>query len=254
MVVGMIMASSFAKRLQQIRHRQFVGRSDELARFQSAMSAPEPSFYLLHIVGPGGIGKTSLLHEFAYSCQEAGQFAYYMDGMDIEPTPPGFVTSLKTAMNLPETADPLTTLATHSNRTAILVDQFEYIAPLLVLSQTQFETAVREALRFFTQPEQLTNNPLLRSQLIQGHQNQLLSTSQRVQQLQQLIHQVTNSLQSTPRTMKWYRAVYHTYLQPAPTQEQAAEQINVPYGSYRRHLRAGVEHIIDALWRQEIGN
>lgn len=41
--------------------------------------------------------------------------------------------------------------------------------PLIVLSQPEFEQAVRQALRAYTQPEALEHNPLLRSRLVAEH-------------------------------------------------------------------------------------
>jgi len=53
--------------------------------------------------------------------------------------------------------------------------------------------------------------------------------------------------------VKFYRAVYHTYIQPAPTQEAAAELLDVPFSSYRRHLKTGVDQITEMLWHREVG-
>ncbi|HEY5574249.1 MAG TPA: hypothetical protein VIK64_14605, partial [Anaerolineales bacterium] len=58
---------------------------------------------------------------------------------------------------------------------------------------------------------------------------------------------------ASPRSEKYYRALERTYFHPAPTQEAAAELLDLPFSTYRRHLKAGIEHVIDALWQQEIG-
>jgi len=47
--------------------------------------------------------------------------------------------------------------------------------------------------------------------------------------------------------------VYRTYVQPAPTQEQAAEQLGVPFSTFRRHLNKGLERVADILWEREVG-
>ena len=60
--------------------------------------------------------------------------------------------------------------------------------------------------------------------------------------------------QESPRLVKFYRALYHTYLQPAATQEQAAEVLDLPFSTYRRHLRSGIEELTGRLWLREIGN
>ena len=69
-----------------------------------------------------------------------------------------------------------------------------------------------------------------------------------------IVRETAESLQKSPRLAKYYRAVYHTYFQPAMTQEQAAEVIDLPFSTYRRHLRSGIEELTARLWAREIGN
>jgi predicted DNA-binding protein (UPF0251 family) len=56
-----------------------------------------------------------------------------------------------------------------------------------------------------------------------------------------------------PRDEKYYRAVHRTYLQPAPTQEKAAEQLGVPFSTFRRHLNRGLDRVTEMLWDEEVG-
>jgi hypothetical protein len=49
-----------------------------------------------------------------------------------------------------------------------------------------------------------------------------------------------------------YRAIHRTYLEPAATQELAAESLDVPFSSYRRHLTAGIASITAWLWQREL--
>jgi hypothetical protein len=53
------------QRLSSARQRRFVGRSAELELFRAALSRDAPDFAVLHIHGPGGMGKTTLLRAFA---------------------------------------------------------------------------------------------------------------------------------------------------------------------------------------------
>jgi hypothetical protein len=46
-------------------------------------------------------------------------------------------------------------------------------------------------------------------------------------------------LESSPRDRRGYRVLHHTYLHPAPTQAVAAELLDLPMSTYRRHLAAG---------------
>ncbi|MGB8701467.1 MAG: hypothetical protein WCD18_18795 [Thermosynechococcaceae cyanobacterium] len=123
--------------------------------------------------------------------------------------------------------------------------------PLLVLSQSEFIDAVKEALRYFTRPDMLRQNPCLRSHLVvdQGTDS---GSSERVSILQTLIQEAVASLRASPRDDKLYRALYRTYLNPAATQEQAAELLDLPFSTYRRHLKAGIERVADILWQREI--
>jgi long-chain acyl-CoA synthetase len=41
-------------------------------------------------------------------------------------------------------------------------------------------------------------------------------------------------------------------LQPAPTQEVAAELLDLPFSTYRRHLKSAIERLTEVLWNQEL--
>lgn len=131
--------------------------------------------------------------------------------------------------------------------------------PLLVLSEPDFEKAVLEALRVFTNPEALRRNPLLRSRLVAsrlvGSTAAIAAAKpeQKVSALQAAIREAAESLQAALRTARGYRALYHTYLEPAPTQDKAAELLDLPFNTYRRHLHAGIADVTRLLWLQEIG-
>jgi hypothetical protein len=122
---------------------------------------------------------------------------------------------------------------------------------LLVLSEPDFIEAVNDALKNFTRTNTLHNNPLLYSHLIEDKVNSN-DIKERISTLQILIKQTAESLQASPRDDKLYRAIHRTYINPAPTQEQAAELLDLPFSTYRRHLKAGMERIAQILWQQEI--
>ena len=123
--------------------------------------------------------------------------------------------------------------------------------PLVVLSQPEFISSVHEALRNFSRPDALQENPLLRSRLVVQAAAKA-EQQERIATLQALLREVAESLQSSPREAKHYWAVYHTYLRPAPTQEQAAELLDLPFSTFRRHLKAGMTRVADILWHREI--
>jgi hypothetical protein len=80
-----------AERLGALRARYFVGRAAELELFRSALLGGAPPLALLHVYGPGGVGKTVLLREFARTAAAAGARAAALDGRDLEPSPAGFL-------------------------------------------------------------------------------------------------------------------------------------------------------------------
>lgn len=124
---------------------------------------------------------------------------------------------------------------------------------LIVLSEADFATAVRDALRDFTDVAALTANPLVRSRFVLAAGGGDAPTA-RVAALRKILRETAESLQESPKLAKYYRAIYHTYFQPAMTQEQAAEIIDLPFSTYRRHLRSGIEEMNARLWAREIGN
>jgi len=127
------------------------------------------------------------------------------------------------------------------------------VEPLIVLSESAFAEAVREALRDFTRPDALRTNLLLRSRLVRERSGPEIGVVERIAILQNLTKEAVDALQGSPRDAKLYRALYHTYFYPARTQEQAAELLDVPFSTYRRHLKAGMGRVVNALWQREIG-
>jgi DNA-directed RNA polymerase specialized sigma24 family protein len=124
------MSSRLADRLSLARHRRFAGRAIEKALFESALTAAELPFYLLYIFGPGGVGKTTLLGEFAYLCDQAKIPAVLLDARNIDPSPESFITALQLALELTPPESPLQALAARSQRLVILIDTYEKFGPL----------------------------------------------------------------------------------------------------------------------------
>jgi hypothetical protein len=126
------------------------------------------------------------------------------------------------------------------------------IEPLIVLSESEFATAVHDALRNFTLPDALNSNPLLRSRLVVEESGADASERAKIDALLDLLKTAAESLQSSPRETKFYRALYRTYFNPAPSQERAAEMLDLPFSTYRRHLKAGITRATEILWQREI--
>jgi hypothetical protein len=120
--------------------------------------------------------------------------------------------------------------------------------PLVVLSQPDFADAVRRALHDYTRPAALAANPLLRSRLA----TELSDHDPDPATLQALIREAAETLRGNPKDEKFYRAIHRTYLEPAHTQELAAELLGLPFSTYRYHLTTGIARLTERLWRREL--
>src|ERR1700752_982043 len=118
-----------ADRLARPRHQRFVGRAAELTLFRTALDAVEPTFVVLHVHGPGGIGKTTLMQQFGRMAQAAGRAVIRLDMRDIEPAPEVFRVALSQVMGL----EPCSAheIAEHGpNDGVLLIDTYESVAAL----------------------------------------------------------------------------------------------------------------------------
>lgn len=117
---------------------------------------------------------------------------------------------------------------------------------MVVLSQPAFREAALRALRDYARPASLAANPLLRSRLVAERGGEALEA------LRALLLEAVDSLAGHPRDRKLHRALQQTYIVPARTQEAAAELLDLPFSTYRRHLKQGIEHVVNRLWQWEL--
>lgn len=66
------MANKWGDRIRRLKRHYFVGRGGELNVFRSFLFHSGAQEKLLHLHGPGGIGKSTLLDEFAAIAEEHG--------------------------------------------------------------------------------------------------------------------------------------------------------------------------------------
>jgi hypothetical protein len=121
-------------------------------------------------------------------------------------------------------------------------------SPVVVLSEPEFATCARQALRDFTRPAALASNPLVRSRLVADSDGNGAGAAR----LQTLLREALDSLHSSPKDAKFYRALLYTYFQPAATQEAAAERLGLPFSTYRYHLARGTQRLVEWLWDREL--
>lgn len=101
------------------------------------------------------------------------------------------------------------------------------------LGREEHDEAVRQALRDWHDDAALEVNPLARDG---------------VETLRSLVAAAVDDLASDPRDLKKHRAVAATFLERVTTQEAAATRLGVPFSTYRRHLRLGLEHVCAHAW------
>jgi hypothetical protein len=121
--------------------------------------------------------------------------------------------------------------------------------PVLVLSQPEFDQAVRQALRDLRRPDLLARNPLLRTRLVRDRTGDEEPSGAF---LEALVCAAVETLREHPRDDKLLRAVERTYVRPAATQERAAAALGLPFSTYRRHLTQGVDRVVAWLWDREV--
>jgi hypothetical protein len=123
--------------------------------------------------------------------------------------------------------------------------------PAAVLSPEEFADSVKQALRSLHQPTALVRSPLLTSQMVQQHLRADPEASPD-QVLRSLLLDAAAALKADPRAEDQYRVLHHTYLRPAPTQEKAAEMLDLPYTTYRRYRNRALESITSWLWERDL--
>ncbi|HSK26266.1 MAG TPA: AAA family ATPase [Jiangellales bacterium] len=120
------------------RRRRLVGRSAEIELVRRALDEPgEISLSVLHLHGPGGVGKTTLLDAFADLAVESGATAVRVDGRDLDPSPVAVTEALGDILDIPAGDDPIS-LRPGAARLVLLVDTYERLAALDDWFRTRF--------------------------------------------------------------------------------------------------------------------
>jgi hypothetical protein len=110
------------------------------------------------------------------------------------------------------------------------------------LDRASFAVAVRTALSDLHRPDRLAANLLTSSSLGDGPGP-----------LRRTVEAAIDCLRDEPKGATLSAVLRRTFVQPAPTQEAAAEVLGLPFSTYRRHLAKAIEALTDLLWAVEIG-
>ncbi|MFH8798064.1 ATP-binding protein [Streptomyces sp. NPDC017936] len=119
------------------------------------------------------------------------------------------------------------------------------------LLKTEFDTAVRQALRDLHRLDALHGSALLSSRL--SARFGWAAQPDPAEGLRSTLVSAMEELKRDPRSGKQYRALAATYLSRASTQEAAAARLELPYSTYRRHLAEGHRRLCELLWHWELG-
>jgi hypothetical protein len=136
------------------------------------------------------------------------------------------------------------------------------VPELVVLSEEAFAGAVRQALKDLSRPQLLIHNPLCRSRLVMGTPGALSAQASEsgdapalgaeALRLLRLLETAANSLRGGAKDERLFQVLEQTYLQPALTQDIAAELVGLPFSTYRRYLGAAVARVVAWLWAREL--
>lgn len=113
------------------------------------------------------------------------------------------------------------------------------------LSRSQFDVAVRGALRQLTSRDRLADSELLATRLIDdvpGEPTGALVT---------VLRRAISDLEHERGGAEHRRVLERTYLSGARSQEVAAEVLDLPFSTYRRHLVRATDRLVEVLWERE---
>jgi hypothetical protein len=114
-----------------------------------------------------------------------------------------------------------------------------------LLSRPEFEQAVRDLLRAWRHRASVVDNPLVHTRLAGDG-----DIETRIDNLRRVLETAVDAVQGTQRGDKLHRTLATTFFHGVPTQEAAAERLSVPFGTYRHRLSAGIDRVVEELWRQ----
>jgi len=112
--------------LMSHRQRRFVGRAGEVELFRSALIADEPPFAVLHLYGPGGIGKTTLLEVLAELAAEESATVVRLDARELVASPSAVLTAMSATVPVPDEGPIVST----RGRVVLLIDAYERLVPV----------------------------------------------------------------------------------------------------------------------------
>jgi len=125
----------------------------------------------------------------------------------------------------------------------------------VALSHADFVDAVRQLLRDLHRTDRVIANPLMASHLARhrsGARSPVAPPGDVAAGLVEVVREALVHLTRDSHAANGVRALDRTFFRAAPSQERAAEVLGLPFSTYRRHLRQGVEDLTSLLWSWEL--
>jgi AAA ATPase domain len=107
---------TLAARLEDRDRSRFTGRGAEIAFLDRCLDEDDPPASVVHICGPGGIGKSTLLREIARHARDQGITVVAVDGRELGPAAGTLESALRDAK--------------HHDRLLVLLDSYERMTAL----------------------------------------------------------------------------------------------------------------------------
>ncbi|GAB5536292.1 MAG: ATP-binding protein [Rubricoccaceae bacterium] len=123
--------------------------------------------------------------------------------------------------------------------------------PLVVLNEADFREAAKNAIKGLAHPELLLESNLLHSRLVAEHVDADADDIDRAQALDMLVREAIASIATIKKGTRYHAALETMFIRPAPSQAIAAERLDLPFSTFRRHLARGIDRVVDALWAME---
>lgn len=108
------------------RRRRIVGRRAELELFRCAVTSGTPQPAVIHLHGPGGIGKTCLLEAFAGLAEAHDARLIRLDARELGASPQAVLEAVRREIDVPEDGP----IGTPGARLVLLIDTYERLAPV----------------------------------------------------------------------------------------------------------------------------
>jgi hypothetical protein len=123
-------------------------------------------------------------------------------------------------------------------------------APEIQTEPTEhFAQDVRRALKCNLSLHLLQRNGLLTSEMVLEAARGASAASVTAPLLREIVLGAIESLrQSSARGAKQASALQLTFVEPAPSQQEAADRLGMAFGTYRRHITAGLVELTGILW------